>query len=60
MPKALKDLVGSRLNKTAQELYGVENFSDKIADETITEDVEGLATYLAEKSHPVLELEPLM
>jgi CO dehydrogenase/acetyl-CoA synthase delta subunit len=32
----------------------------KIADETITEDVEGLASYLAEKSHPVLELEPLM
>jgi acetyl-CoA synthase len=60
MPKALKDLVGPRLNKTAQELYGIENFTDMIADETVTEDVEGLATYLAEKSHPVMELEPLM
>jgi acetyl-CoA synthase len=60
MPKALKDLVGPRLNKTAQELYGVENFSDLIADETVAEDVETLATYLGEKGHPVLSLEPLL
>jgi acetyl-CoA synthase len=60
MPKALKDLVGPRLNKTVQELYGIEDFTGKVADETITEDVEGLAAYLEEKGHPVLELEPLM
>ncbi|MDR1024486.1 MAG: CO dehydrogenase/CO-methylating acetyl-CoA synthase complex subunit beta, partial [Treponema sp.] len=60
MPKALKELVGPRLNKTAQELFGIENFSDMIADETVAEDVETLAAYLGEKGHPVLEMEPLL
>ncbi|AEF81423.1 acetyl-CoA decarbonylase/synthase complex subunit alpha/beta [Leadbettera azotonutricia] len=60
MPKALKDLVGSRLNKTVQELWGVEDFTEKVGDETVAEDVEGLATFLAEKGHPVLEMEPLL
>jgi acetyl-CoA synthase len=60
MPKALKELVGSRLNKTAQELYGIEDFTSMIADETVAEDVETLATFLAEKGHPALALEPLL
>ena len=60
MPKELKDDVGERLNKTAFELYGIENFTDYIADETITSDCEELYGWLSEKGHPVLELEPLM
>jgi acetyl-CoA synthase len=60
MPKALKDLVGSRLDKTVEELYGIPEFTSKIADETVAEDVETLANYLAEKEHPVLEMEPLL
>ncbi len=60
MPKELKDDVGERLNKTAKELYGIENFVDLIADETICEDCEALMEFLTEKSHPVLGLEPLM
>ena len=60
MPKELKDDVGARLNQTAKELYGIENFTDMIADETICEDCEALMTFLAEKNHPVLSLEPLM
>ena len=60
MPKELKDDVGERLNKTAMELYGIENFTDMIADETITCDCEELYGWLAEKGHPVLGLEPLM
>ena len=60
MPKELKDDVGERLNKTALELYGIENFSDMIADETITTDCEELYGWLTEKGHPVLEMEPLM
>jgi acetyl-CoA synthase len=60
MPKALKDLVGSRLDKTVEELYGISEFTGKIADETVTEDVETLANYLAEKEHPVLAMEPLL
>ncbi|MBR6826432.1 MAG: CO dehydrogenase/CO-methylating acetyl-CoA synthase complex subunit beta [Oscillospiraceae bacterium] len=60
MPKELKDDVGERLNKTAMELYGIENFVDLIADETICEDCEALMDFLTEKNHPVLGLEPLM
>ena len=60
MPKELKDDVGERLNKTAMELYGIENFTDMVADETITTDCEELLNWLTEKNHPVLGLEPLM
>jgi acetyl-CoA synthase len=60
MPKELKDDVAERLNKTALEMYGIENFTDMIADETITTDCEELFSWLTEKNHPVLELEPLM
>jgi len=60
MPKELKDDVADRLNKTAKELYGIENFTDYVADETITTDCEELFNWLTEKGHPVLGLEPLM
>ena len=59
MPKELKDQVRERLDATALELYGVENFTDMIADETIcTEDPEQLLEYLGEVGHPVLGMEP--
>ena len=60
MPKELKDDVADRLNKTAKELYGIENFTDYIADETVTTDCEELLNWLTEKNHPVLAMEPLM
>ena len=60
MPKELKDDVAERLNKTALELYGIENFVGMVADETITCDAEELIAWLTEKGHPVLGLEPLM
>ena len=60
MPKELKDDVAERLNKTAMELYGIENFTDMIADETITTDPEELLNWLTEKGHPALGLDPLM
>ncbi len=60
MPKELKEDVGEKLNKTALELYGIENFTDYIADETITSDCEELLDWLSEQGHPVLTLEPLM
>ncbi len=60
MPKELKDDVGERLNKTAMELYGIENFVDMIADETVTTDCEELLGWLTEKGHPVLGLDPMM
>ena len=60
MPKELKDDVGERLNATAKELLGIDNFVDMVADETITCDCEELLSWLTEKGHPVLGLEPLM
>ena len=60
MPKELKDDVGERLNKTAKELYGIDNFTDMIADETVCTDCDALLAFLQEKNHPVLSLEPLM
>ena len=60
MPKALKDQVAEKVNQSAKELYGVDNFCDMIGDETITEDAEALMNYLSEKGHPVLGMDPLM
>ena len=60
MPKELKDDIAERLNKTAKELYGIDNFSDMIADETICTDCDELMNFLTEKNHPVLGMEPLM
>ena len=59
MPKMLKDQMRERLDATALEMYGVENFTDMIADETICqEDPEQLLAYLSEVGHPVLGMEP--
>ena len=60
MPKELKDFVAERLNATAKEMYGIDNFTDMIGDETIAEDPETLYTFLQEKNHPALSMDPLM
>ena len=60
MPKELKDTVAERLNKTAKELYGIDNFTDMIGDETVATDPETLVAFLTEKNHPALALEPMM
>ena len=59
LPKLLKDQMRDRLDATAKEMYGIDNFTDMIADETIcTEDPEALLAYLSEVGHPVLSMEP--
>ncbi|MGN0354102.1 MAG: acetyl-CoA decarbonylase/synthase complex subunit alpha/beta [Muricoprocola sp.] len=60
MPKELKETVADRLNATAKELYGIDNFTDMIGDETIAEDPETLLAFLEEKGHPALTMEPMM
>ncbi len=60
MPKELKDDVAERLNKTAAQLYGIENFVDMVADETVTTDGEELLAWLTEQGHPVLGMESLL
>lgn len=60
MPKDLKDQVGERLNATAKELYGIEDFVSMVGDETIADDPETLVAFLTEKGHPALSMEPMM
>ena len=60
MPKELKEQVAERVNKTAQELYGIDNFCDMIGDETIATDPEALLEFLTEKGHPALGMDPMM
>ena len=56
MPKELKTDVAPRLNKTAKEVYGIDNFSDMICDETIATDSEAVVSFLKEKKHPAWTL----
>ena len=60
MPKELKEFVAERLNQTAKELYGIDNFTDMVGDETIATDPEELVAFLTEKGHPSLGLDPMM
>ncbi|NLV50284.1 MAG: CO dehydrogenase/CO-methylating acetyl-CoA synthase complex subunit beta [Clostridiales bacterium] len=60
MPKELKDDVAERLNKTAKELYGIDNFTDMICDETIASESEEVLAFLTEKNHPALAMDPIM
>ena len=60
LPKELKEQIRERLDATILEMYGIENFTDMVADETVTCDAEELFNWLTEKGHPVLGMEPLM
>ena len=59
MPKELKDDVAERLNKTAKELCGIDNFSDMICDETIAVDADAVVEFLKSKNHPALAMEEI-
>jgi acetyl-CoA synthase len=58
MPKELKDDVSVRLNKSAKELYGIDNFTDRICDESIATESSAVMDFLTKKSHPALSLTP--
>ncbi|MFA5099760.1 MAG: CO dehydrogenase/CO-methylating acetyl-CoA synthase complex subunit beta, partial [Candidatus Omnitrophota bacterium] len=59
MPKELKEILGDKLKKRAQEL-GMPDLVDKIADETNATSAEELVEYLQKVGHPVLEMESLV
>lgn len=44
----------------AKELYGIDNFTDMIGDETNTTDPEELVAFLTEHNHPALSMDPMM
>ncbi len=60
MPKELKEFIADRLNKTAKDLYDIDNFTDMIGDETVATDPETLVEFLTEKGHPALGMDPMM
>ncbi len=61
MPSRLKEEVAANLNKSAKELYDIDNFADMICDETVAssaDDLEAMINFLTEKGHPVFGMEP--
>lgn len=60
MPKELKDFVAEKLNKTAKELYGIDNFADMICDESIAIESDEVLAFLEKKGHPALTMDPIM
>jgi len=59
MPKELKMQLMDSLKRRAEEL-GVPDFVDKIADETVSSDAEGLTEWMAKVNHPALSMPPLL
>ena len=59
MPKELKEAMRERLVTRAKEAGLGEDFVDKIADETICTDSEGIMEFLAKVEHPAMAMEAL-
>jgi acetyl-CoA synthase len=58
MSSVLKQQMAEQL-QAVSEREGDPNLIEKIADETVCTDVEGLMAYLTEKGHPALEMDPM-
>jgi acetyl-CoA synthase len=59
MPKILKEEIGDRFKKRAEEL-GVPDLLDRIADETVGITEDEILPFLQEKDHPALKLDPIL
>jgi acetyl-CoA synthase len=59
MPKDLKESMRGSLERRAAEL-GEPGFVDKIADETVTTEADGLTEWMAKVDHPALRMPPLL
>ena len=59
MPKALKEEIGERFSARAAEM-GVPDLLDKIADETVGSTEEEILSFLEEKGHPALTMDPIL
>jgi len=59
MPKELKEALMDDL-KARSEVLGVPDFVDKIADETICTDAEGLVEWMIKVDHPAMSMPPLI
>ena len=52
-------MIASSFAKKAEEI-GMPDLMSKIADETITDDAEGLMAWMAQVDHPALSMDPLL
>jgi len=59
MPKDLKDAMRERLVSRAKEAHLGEDFIDKIADDTVCTDSEGLMAFLTKVEHPAMAMPAL-
>lgn len=59
MPSLLKEELGTRLSEKIK-AAGLEGLYEKIADETVTTDIEELLAFLASVDHPALNMPPLL
>jgi len=59
MPKSLKEEIRERLIKRGEEL-GVPDLIDRIADETVGTTEDEILSFLKEKQHPALTMDPIM
>ena len=58
MPKGLKETIRENLEERSKEL-GLDDFYDKIADETICDNAADLVPHLEKVSHPALTMPPM-
>jgi acetyl-CoA synthase len=59
MPKELKEILGEKLRKVAQEIGGPD-LLDKIADESVATSSEELLIFLEKVKHPALTMDPII
>jgi len=59
MPKILKEEIGERFTKRAEEL-GVPDLLDKVADETVGITEDAILPFLQEKGHPAMTMDPIL
>lgn len=59
LPKDLKEQLRPEMTKIAEEQGLGSDFVDKIADETVGTSTEEIMSYLEEKQHPALTMDPL-
>ncbi len=59
MPRMLKEEIAERLKKRSEEI-GIPDFPEMIADETIGTTEEQILSFLKEKNHPALKMEPIL
>ena len=59
MNKDLKEELGPILNEIGKQ-YGIEDFCDKIADDTVATTEEEVLEFITKKNHPALSMYPLL